>query len=138
MKARLVKNVDTGSVLAVSANHKKVQEYLSDKISLAAINGPQRMVLAGKDKDIEIISKRLTQDSIQNKKLHTSHAFHSYMMDSMTEEFHEYVSTLEIIPPKIDIYSTVTSELMGKDICSARYWSDHVRSCVVFYPALEN
>ena len=60
-------------MLAVSLSENEVKDYISDKISLAAINGSKRTVLAGEDKDIDEISNILTAQSIQNKNftLHT-------------------------------------------------------------------
>ena len=52
-----------------------------DAIQLAAENGPSACVVAGPIPDIEALATRLEAQGAASRRLQTSHAFHSAMMD---------------------------------------------------------
>src|SRR5512133_303727 len=70
--------------------------------------------------------------------LHTSHAFHSSMMDPIVEPFLELVRSVPLSAPRIPFVSTVTgSWIQSSEATSPEYWARHLRSTVQFSSAVQ-
>jgi acyl carrier protein len=95
-------------------------------------------VLAGSDDCIARVQARLEAAGIACRALHTSHAFHSAMMDPVVEPFLAFVRTVTLHPPRIPIVSTVTAQpLRDADATDPAYWARHLRATVQFSGALQ-
>ncbi|BAZ43873.1 polyketide synthase type I [Chondrocystis sp. NIES-4102] len=128
-RGKLVAQMPTGSMLAVSLSPTAVKQILDDRLSLAAINAPNLCVIAGEDQAIALCAKQLQQC----RHLHTSHAFHSPMMDGAIAPLAEILAQVELHPPQMPFISCVT----GTWITSAQatdpdYWAKHLRQTVCF------
>lgn len=135
-RGRLMAALPGGSMLSVRADIKAIEPLLTEEISVAAINAPNLCVLAGTTEDVSRFSNSLDQHHIPNKLLHTSHAFHSYMMDEVIGPFKATLEEIEFNTPNVPIYSTVTGkQLLDTQATSADYWASHLRSTVMFSDA---
>src|SRR5262249_25232522 len=88
-RGRMMQDLPRGSMLAVRLGASDLQGFLNENISIAAINAPQLTVLAGPDDAIQEIEKTLADKSVACRRLRTSHAFHSQMMDPIIAPFSE-------------------------------------------------
>ncbi|WP_191253729.1 type I polyketide synthase [Amycolatopsis oliviviridis] len=122
-----------GAMVAVQATEDEVREYLSDEVCLAAVNGPQAVVLSGVDGPVREVADRFAQDGRRTKALVVSHAFHSALMEPMLAEFAEVAASLEYSEPRIPIVSTVSE---SADLTDPGYWVRHVREPVRFADAV--
>src|SRR5205085_12080834 len=86
-RGRLMQQMPTGSMLAVPLPEKDVQSLLDEQLSFAAVNGPSRCVIAGPTDAVDALEKRLKAMGLDCRRLHTSHAFHSKMMEPILEPF---------------------------------------------------
>src|SRR6185503_5857172 len=69
--------------------------------------------------------------------LHTSHAFHSPMMDPVIEPLRARVARVALSPPRIPILSTVTARwLSDEEATDPGYWARHARATVRFAEAV--
>ncbi|MHC5721310.1 MAG: acyltransferase domain-containing protein, partial [Nostoc sp.] len=65
--------------------------------------------------------------------LHTSHAFHSQMMDSILLPFQEQVRKISLNSPKIPFVSNVTGTwITPAQATDPKYWVKHLRQTVRF------
>ncbi|HWO67185.1 MAG TPA: type I polyketide synthase, partial [Umezawaea sp.] len=125
-----------GAMVAVGATEEQVAEHLSDTVSIAAVNGPDSVVLSGDEDDVLRAAALLRQAGHKTKKLPVSHAFHSHRMDAMLDAFREVVSGLEFHPPRIPVLSTVTGQVAPAELlASPEYWVEQVRATVRFSDA---
>jgi acyl transferase domain-containing protein len=76
---------------------------LDERLSIAALNSPSLCVVSGPIDAIEELEKRLEQESVGCKRLRTSHAFHSAMMDPMLDAFEDEVRRVTLHAPSIPI-----------------------------------
>lgn len=137
-RGRLISGLPTGSMLSVRASYDKIAPSIPGNISLAAINGPALCVVAGETEAISSYAEQLEREGIVSKPLHTSHAFHSHMMDPILEEFHGIVDSVTLNRPQQPIVSTVTGNWLTDDeATNPAYWVNHVRAAVKFSPALQ-
>jgi amino acid adenylation domain-containing protein len=137
-RGRLMSNLPSGSMLSARLGAEKIIPLLPESLSLAAINGPNLSVISGPENIVKEFSKLLTAGNIPNKKLHTSHAFHSSMMDPMQADFETLVSSIHMTEPRIPIVSTMTGTWIGKgEMTKPSYWSDQIRKPVRFAEAIK-
>lgn len=137
-RGRMMQELPEGSMLSIRAAESDIAPRLKDTMSIAANNGPALCVAAGPDDDIAALQKELEAEEIQCKLLHTSHAFHSPMMDPMLGAFEELVGTFELSAPRIPFISTVTSKwISAEEATDPKYWAGHVRGTVRFADAVK-
>ncbi|TDO19558.1 polyketide synthase [Pedobacter duraquae] len=136
-RGRLISELPKGTMISVRAAAAELRE-LPDTISIAAINAPELCVLAGSIDDIAAYTSVLDQHGILYKPLHTSHAFHSLMMDNAIDPFREIIKTIQLNVPKKPIISTVTGQwLTDAEALDPEYWTMHMRATVNFQAAIE-
>ncbi len=132
-RGRLIQQLPRGSMLAVSLAEEEVRPLLTDEISLAVINSPTTCVVSGPDEPVQELSKRLSGQGVACQQLHTSHAFHSHMLEPILESFTAAVKQIRLNPPQTPIVSTVTGEWIGaEDITKPEYWTNNLRHTVRF------
>ena len=134
-RGQMMQSLETGSMLSISVSEGDIASILKDhdKISLAAVNSPELCVVSGSHEEIDAFQKVLDHRGLKNKKIHTSHAFHSHMMDEMLEDFGQEVKKVRIHPPKIPIISNLTGrEISYEEISDSQYWVNHLRKTVRF------
>ncbi|MDA5285242.1 type I polyketide synthase, partial [Streptomyces sp. Isolate_45] len=131
-RGRLMQALPGGGVMiAVQASEAEVLPLLTDRVSIAAVNGPQAIVIAG-DEDAAVAVVEFLGDR-KSKRLTVSHAFHSPHMDGMLEDFRQVVEGLEFAAPRIPVVSNLTGALVADgEMGSADFWVRHVREAVRF------
>ncbi|MFE3939211.1 acyltransferase domain-containing protein, partial [Streptomyces goshikiensis] len=130
-RGRLMQALPTGGVMiAVQASEEEVLPLLTDRVSIAAVNGPRSVVVAG-DEDAAVAVADAFPDR-KSKRLTVSHAFHSPHMDGMLDEFRAVVAGLSFEVPRIPIVSNLTGALVSEEMGSAEFWVRHVREGVRF------
>ncbi|MCX5198443.1 SDR family NAD(P)-dependent oxidoreductase [Streptomyces sp. NBC_00249] len=129
-----------GAMIAVQATEEEVLpllDGLTDRLAIAAINGPNSVVVSGDEDAALEVAAKIAGLGRKTKRLTVSHAFHSPHMDGMLKEFTEVAAGLTYHAPKIPVVSTLTGELAtGDDLRTAKYWADQVRGAVRFTHAV--
>ena len=90
VRGKLVFDLPQGSMLAVLMSEEDLLKILPKELCVAVINSPELVVVSGETEHIDAFAKKLKEDSVFNKKLPTSHAFHSSMMEQCLDEFSEF------------------------------------------------
>ncbi|MCX4783637.1 type I polyketide synthase [Streptomyces sp. NBC_01264] len=128
-----------GAMVAVQASEDEVLPLLDSRVAIAAVNGPQSVVVSGEEAAVLAVAGKLEELGRKTRRLTVSHAFHSPLMDPMLDEFKAVASELTYAGPRIAVVSTVTGRLAeGTDLRSAEYWADQVRGTVRFADAVES
>ncbi|MFJ1747936.1 type I polyketide synthase, partial [Streptomyces sp. NPDC088116] len=122
-----------GAMVAVQGAEDEVLPLLSDRVSIAAVNGPASVVVSGDEGAVLEVAARLGELGRKTSRLRVSHAFHSALMDGMLDDFRAVVSGLEFRAPSIPVVSNLTGALATADeLCVPEYWVRHVRETVRF------
>ncbi|HEX5254870.1 MAG TPA: acyltransferase domain-containing protein [Mycobacterium sp.] len=133
-RGRLMAGLPAGGVMvAVGAGEAEVAGLLNDGVSIAAVNGPNAVVLSGAQAPVEALADRLAQEGRRVHRLAVSHAFHSPLMQPMVAEFSAVVAGIEVGAPRIGLVSNVTGRLAGAGYGSPQYWAAHVGQPVRFF-----
>ena len=90
-RGRLMQQLPTGGMLSVRLSEAEVASLIGDGVALAAINSPTNVVLAGPREALQAAARQLEARGTAHRWLHTSHAFHSPMMDPMIGPFTELI-----------------------------------------------
>ncbi|AGP58966.1 hypothetical protein M271_37855 [Streptomyces rapamycinicus NRRL 5491] len=129
-----------GAMVALRATEDEVAELLTgseDRVGLAAVNGPEAVVVSGEADAVWAIADRFAADGRKATRLRVGHAFHSPLMTPMLDGFRAVVEGLDFGEPRIPIVSTVTGERIDAErIRTPDYWVRHVRQTVRFADAV--
>ncbi|MEU6071933.1 type I polyketide synthase, partial [Streptomyces sp. NPDC047082] len=119
-----------GAMVALQATEDEVLPYLTDGVGIAAVNGPQSVVVSGAEDVVVAIGEAFGEQGRKTSRLKVSHAFHSPLMDPMLEEFAAVVSGLVFNEPRIPVVSNLTGR--PAEPYTPEYWVRHVREAVRF------
>ncbi len=129
-----------GEMVALNVSEKEALTALNDekRVSIAAINGPNSLVLSGDKMVLKDIIARLAQNKeIHAISLHVSHAFHSHLMAPMLAEFREIAEKINYKTPIIPFISNITGRAEIMKPMNADYWCEHILSPVRFYEGIK-
>lgn len=138
-RGKLMQQTQSGSMLAVAGSVDAIKIYLNEKLSIAAINTMDSCVISGAASEIEKLQQHLTNSNIQNQLLHTSHAFHSIMMEEILADFKSIVEKTELNAPEIPYISNLTGKtIKAEEATNPNYWVNHLRHTVLFAAGVEH
>ena len=132
-RAAMVQAQAAGAMLAVRLPEKEVLPLLNPQLAIAAINSPNLCVVSGPFDQIGALEERLKGEGVAARRLNTSHAFHSPMMEPVLAPFTELLRQTTFGEPQIPYVSNVTARwITAPEAKSADYWAGHVRNTVRF------
>ncbi|WP_328348248.1 type I polyketide synthase [Micromonospora sp. NBC_00421] len=125
-----------GGMLAVAAPESEVTQTLAgltDRVGVAAVNGPNAVVVSGAVEALDEVERVWRERGARTRRLRVSHAFHSPLMEPMLDGFRRVVAELSFAAPLLPVVSNLTGGLADADeIRTADYWVRHVREAVRF------
>lgn len=141
LRGRLMQSLPLGSMMAVQMRMSELRPLLDESLEIAAINGPEFCVISGPTDAVEAFASAIEVSERENvacRKLQTSHAFHSRMMDAAINPFEQAVRQVKLRPPSIPMVSSVTADTLD-DVAATDpvYWARQIREPVQFSGALE-
>ena len=135
-RARLVQAQPGGMMLAVRLPEAEIGALLSASgvdLSMAAVNAPKLCVVSGPSETVQNFEKFLTAKLVVSRRLKTSHAFHSAMMDPVVEPFSALFEPVALHPPQIPFVSNLTGQwITNAQATDPHYWARHLRESVRF------
>ena len=141
MRSKLMQQLPSGgemvSVLAPEFVVRDAIKSYSSQVDIAAINGPESIVISGVGEAIQTICHNLSGMGIKTKPLQVSHAFHSPLMEPMLGEFAKIAQEISYSQPQIDLISNVTGKTATAEIATPEYWVNHVRQPVKFAQSMQ-
>lgn len=137
-RGRMMQDLEPGSMLAVPLPEEELVPILPQELSIAVINAPRMTVISGQTTVIEAFKEQLLADKgLECRLLHTSHAFHSSMMEPIVEQFSRLVASIHRSKPEIPFVSNVSGTwITDEEATSAEYWARHLRQAVRFFSCI--
>ena len=136
-RGRMMQKMPGGSMLAVALSEQDVRTFLNSTLDLAAVNGTSMCVVSGPREEVARLEATLGAQGKSTQALHTSHAFHSRMMDSLLEPFTNLVRSVDLHPPTMPYISNVSGTWITADAATdPGYWAKHLRQTVRFAEGL--
>ncbi|MCW2589366.1 MAG: hypothetical protein JWQ86_1793 [Mycobacterium sp.] len=132
-RARLMQDMPAGGMLTVRASADVVTAEMTPDVSIAAFNAPNLTVVSGCDEAIDAFAARLDTLGVAHRRLHTSHAYHSPMMEPVIEPFTKIVAAIPRRAPEMRWISSLTGRPITNDeAVDPHYWGRQLREPVNF------
>ncbi|GCE14615.1 type I polyketide synthase [Tengunoibacter tsumagoiensis] len=137
-RGRLMQETAPGTMISIPRSGAEIQPYLHGTLSLAAINAPGLCVVSGSKEEIEQLQSNLQDQGIETRPLHTSHAFHSVLMEPILSAFEQHVRRVTLHPPALLYLSNVTGDwIQPYEATDPLYWVKQLRQPVQFAAGIE-
>ncbi|HWX45519.1 MAG TPA: type I polyketide synthase, partial [Solirubrobacteraceae bacterium] len=128
-----------GDMASVELSHEQLQPRLArwgDRLVIAAINGPNWVVVSGAPEAVEELVQELAAAGVNARKIAVGVAAHSPQIDTLHERL---LADLSPIAPRscdIPFYSTLTGGLLDTKALDSEYWCRALRHTVRFEQAI--
>lgn len=137
-RGEIMQSMPKGVMVCINIEVENLKDYLNYKLSLVAVNSKDQCVVSGDEQAILDFEATMKTAGYMCIRLKTSHAFHSYMMDSGLGTFKQIVDSIPKQIPKIPYISNVTGEwITHEQALDSEYWVKHLRKTVQFKDGLE-
>src|ERR1051326_2647212 len=112
-----------GAMLSVQLPEKELSRRLSSSLNLAAVNGTESCVVAGNFAAVEQLEQQLAKAGISYRRLNTSHAFHSAMMDPALDAFRAVCRQISFHAPSVPFISNLSGTwITSEQATNPEYW----------------
>ena len=136
-RGRAMQAAPEGAMLGVEMDAARLRALLPEGATIAAFNAPASLTVSGTHAAIETLERALGEQ-VPHRRLQTSHAFHSPLMDGVLETFRRSFDGVRLREPTIPFASNVTGDWIAPGQCtSPDYWVRHLREPVRFAQALD-
>jgi natural product biosynthesis luciferase-like monooxygenase protein/amino acid adenylation domain-containing protein len=136
-RGELMHRMPPGAMLAVALPEAQVVALLSGRLALAAINAPDRCVVAGPVEEVERLQQELKRQEVGAVRMPAPHAFHSADVEPLMPELARVVASLRRAEPSLRYASSVTGTwAQTGELAAPRYWADQMRQPVRFAQAV--
>ncbi len=140
LRGRLMAALPTGAMLTVPLPEEELAPYLAQtegRVELAAVNSPGACVASGTSEGVDALQRQLEADGLECRRLQTSHAFHSAMMEPILDSFRDTVAQVELQAPQKRFLSNLSGTwIRDEEAVDPDYWTRHLRSTVRFADGL--
>jgi len=138
LRGELVDALPAGAMLSVALSEGEVEPLLGAELSLAAVNGPGLCVVAGEAGAVDALERTLAGRRVGCRRLHTSHAFHSHLVEPAVERFAEVAARFTFAPPRVPFVSGTTGTWITRaQAVDPWYWARHLRQPIRFAAGLQ-
>jgi amino acid adenylation domain-containing protein len=133
LRGRLMQSLPAGGMLAVPLSEREIRASLTSDLAIAAVNAPDLCVVSGPPASVAALSAELALRGVNARPLHTSHAFHSAMMDPILQELEARLRRVTWRPPAMPYVSNLTGDwIRPAEATDPQYWVRHLRHTVRF------
>jgi phthiocerol/phenolphthiocerol synthesis type-I polyketide synthase E len=141
-RGQLVQELPGGAMMAVPLPADELRDALKDVTGaagadVAAYNGERLTVVSGPHAAIDAAAAALAERGVTGTRLHTSHAFHSAMMEPALDAFAAELAEVTPHPPRLPFVSNVTGDwITDAEATDPAYWVRQLREPVRFAPSV--
>jgi acyl transferase domain-containing protein len=136
-RGRLMQQLDEGAMLSVALSEHELRRRLGPELDLAAVNSPTLCVAAGPPAAIAALEQRLAAEGVSTRRLKSTRAFHSAMMEPVMAAFEARVAQVRLQAPRLPMISNVSgSWLTAGEASDPSYWAQQLRAAVQFAAGL--
>ena len=139
-RGTLLSRTGAGAMAAVFAAPARVEAAVEAAnaassgvgVSISADNGGHQVV-SGSRADVEAISRRFESEGVRVRRLNTSKAFHSALVEPALDALEASLRGVAVHPPVLEVVSNLTGRRVRPgQLLDAAYWRRHAREPVAF------
>jgi acyl transferase domain-containing protein len=139
LRGQLMQSMPVGAMLSVALPEAEMEQCITQRqeelgrVEVSAVNGAGQIVVGGEIETIERWTKHLSSEGVWTRRLLTSHAYHTWLMDEASSEFATAVGKVEKHVPRLNVISCVSGKwLTAAEAQSGDYWGRQMRERVRF------
>jgi amino acid adenylation domain-containing protein len=139
LRGKLMEGMPAGCMTAVPLSEADLTVALEghSDLWLSTVNAPQLCVVSGGEAAVRGFERDLKDRGVGFRRLRTSHAFHSGMMEDAVEPFVDALSKLDLNETSIAFPSNVTGQWITADeVTNPAHWGRQLREPVRFSQCL--
>ena len=132
-RGRWIEELPEGAMLAVPVSEAEIAADLGEDLDLAAANGSGGCVVSGSPAAVATLEKRLAGRDVVSRRLHSTRAFHSRLLEPVAGRVIELLSGMRLHAPEIPFVSNVTGTwITPHEATDPSYWAHHLCRTVRF------
>ena len=140
VRGTLLSGTEPGTMAAIFASTNEVAEVIEELnassssvgLSIAGDNGAHQVV-SGPVSDIERIVEHFDAKGVRTRRLNTTKAFHSALVEPALDELESFLDSVSIGSPSITVISNLTGSAVEPEMpLDGGYWRRHAREAVAF------
>ncbi|WP_434739545.1 SDR family NAD(P)-dependent oxidoreductase [Micromonospora sp. SH-82] len=139
-RSRLLRSLSGGGGMsAVALGEAEVRRRLrswEDRISVAAVNGPRSVVVAGEPEALREWGRERQAEGVRVREIDVDYASHSPQIDGVRDEILAVTGEIRPQSAEITFYSTVDVRALDGADLDAGYWYRNLRETVRFADAI--
>jgi acyl transferase domain-containing protein len=137
-RMRIFADTPPGGMLAVAATPEQTATYVSGEVAIAAVNGPQQVLLAGPAMQLAAAERRLRTDGVTCMRARARQAFHSPVVaDAVARSVGGWDAT-PLRAPRRTLYSAYLGDVLSAERArDPRFWAGQPAEAVLFGPTLD-
>ena len=137
-RGRLMQRLPDGCMTAVSLSEAQAQQFLTNGLSVAAVNSRHSCVVTGEPSGMLDLERKLADREIGFRRLDVPYAYHSPMLDPLLAEYTALVAAVPRRAPSIPFISNVSGNwISSEEATSPQYWATQMRQKVRFSAGLD-
>ncbi|WNZ14323.1 type I polyketide synthase [Streptomyces sp. 11x1] len=128
-----------GGMATVVLSAAELGPYLerrSGKVTVAAVNGPRVLVVAGPGDEVGALVDELSAEGVMAWRIPVDYASHSDDVSTVRDRLREDLSSLVPKAPAVPLVSTVDADWIGAGDLTHEYWYRNLRQTVRFHDAI--
>ena len=137
LRGRLCDANPPSLLLSVWLSESAVKPRLGSQVAIAAINGPEHVVVSGPHAAVATLEAELNAAGIETRRLAVAVAAHSPLMEPLAPLLAKRAATMQLSAPQLPMLSNLTGTwLTAADASDPGYWARHLRHTVRFADSL--
>ncbi|WP_329237530.1 type I polyketide synthase [Actinoallomurus sp. NBC_01490] len=127
-----------GGMASVSSPVARVEERIArwdGRLSVAAVNGPSAVVVAGEPEALDELVAACAEDEVRARRIPVDYASHSAHVEAVEADIREALRGIRPRDGDVPLLSTVTGDWIDTSTMDAGYWYANLRRTVRFEPA---
>jgi phthiocerol/phenolphthiocerol synthesis type-I polyketide synthase E len=133
VRGELFEELPKGGMVSVAAGEEEVRRMMGGGLSIAAVNGPEQVVVSGEEEAVARICERMKAEGIEHQRVQIEVAAHSEEVEVILERYEECVRGVKREEPKRRFISNVSGKWVKEEEAKdAGYWRRQLRESVRF------
>ncbi|MEU8824620.1 SDR family NAD(P)-dependent oxidoreductase [Streptomyces sp. NPDC048636] len=128
-----------GGMMSVALDAERAAKLIAPyegRVSLAAVNGPATVVVAGEPEALDAVLEVCEREEIRARRVKVDYASHTAQVETVEAELLEALASVVPTAGKVPVYSTALGAFVDTATMDAAYWYTSLRSPVGFEPAI--
>jgi acyl transferase domain-containing protein len=133
LRGELFEELPRGGMVSVAADEGWVREMIGEGLSIAAVNGPEQVVVSGQEAAIADFCHRMEQAGMEHQRVQIEVAAHSSLVEGILDRYEDYVRGVKKEEPSERYISNVSGKwVRAEEATDAKYWRRQLRQTVRF------